>query len=206
MTTPVVGTDAAGVTRSAACVGGGGVLLYPTETVYGLGCDSTRVDAVERIRGLKKSAADKPMLVLTDEWARVETWFADIPGALSRLMNHPTALPITLLAAASELAPSHLVGPEGWVGVRRTSDSFCRALIAATEKPLLSTSANSVGGPPPALFDEISQEVLQGVDLAVDAGRALRGVPSTIVRVDGSSVRIVRDGAVDAETIREIAG
>ena len=206
MTTQVVGVGAAGVERSASCIRAGGILVYPTETVYGIGGDALDVGVVKRIRTLKRSHADKPMLVLTDEWTRVADWFAEASHALQRLMDHEHALPITLLATASEMAPEPLVGPEGMIGVRRTSDSFCRVLIEATDTPLLSTSANVSGESSPALFEDINSTILDGVDLAVDAGRALMGIPSTVVRVAGNSIQIVRDGAVDAPTIHEIVG
>lgn len=206
MTTPIVGTDEAGVAQSATCVRAGGTLVYPTETVYGIGGDALDAGVMECIRTLKGSDADKPMLVLTDEWARVSDWFAEVSDALRRLMAHSAELPLTLLVRVSEKAPEALVGPEGMIGVRRTTDLFCRALIEAADTPLLSTSANVSGGSSPAKFHDINPAVLDGVDLAVNAGRPLTGVPSTIVRVDGNGVQIVRIGAVDAQTIREIVG
>ena len=180
--------------------------MYPTETVYGIGGNALDAGVMDRIRTLKGNAADKPMLVLTDEWARVADWFAEVSDALQLLMAHRPALPITLLATASESAPEALVGPEGLIGVRRTSDSFCRALIEAAGTPLLSTSANVSGGSSQALFEDLDPAIREGVDLAVDAGRSLAGVPSTIVRVEGNRVQIVREGGVDAQTIHEIVG
>lgn len=206
MTTQLVGVDAAGVARSASCIRAGGILVYPTETVYGIGGDALDVGVMARIRALKGSSTDKPMLVLTDEWARVMDWFAEVSVALQRLMVHQSALSLTLLIPASESAPEPLVGPEGIIGMRRTGDSFCRALIDAAETPLLSTSANVSGESSPAKFDDINPAILDGVDLAVDAGRTLTGVPSTIVRVAGDGFQIVREGAMDARTIHEIVG
>ena len=206
MTTPIVGTDEAGVAQSATCIRAGGTLVYPTETVYGIGGDALDAGVMECIRTLKGSDADKPMLVLTDEWARVSDWFAEVSDALRRLMAHSAELPLTLLVRASEKTPKPLVGPEGMIGVRRTTDLFCRALIEATDTPLLSTSANVSGESSQALFEDLDPAILEGVDLAVDAGRPLTGVASTIVRVDGNGVQIVRVGAVDAQTIHKIVG
>ncbi len=206
MTTPIVGTDEAGVAQSATCIRAGGTLVYPTETVYGIGGDALDAGVMKCIRTLKGSDADKPMLVLTDEWARVSDWFAEVSDALERLMAHSAELPLTLLVRASEKTPEPLVGPEGMIGVRRTTDLFCRALIEATDTPLLSTSANVSGESSQALFEDLDAAILEGVDLAVDAGRPLTGVASTIVRVYGNGVQIVRVGAVDAQTIHEIVG
>ena len=180
--------------------------MYPTETVYGIGGDALDPGVMKCIRTLKGSDADKPMLVLTDEWARVSDWFAEVSDALRRLMAHSAELPLTLLVRGSEKTPEPLVGPEGMIGVRRTTDLFCRALIEATDTPLLSTSANVSGESSQALFEDLDPAILEGVDLAVDAGRPLTGVASTIVRVDGNGVQIVRVGAVDAQTIHKIVG
>ena len=206
MTTQVLGVDAAGVARSASCIVAGGILVYPTETVYGIGGNALDAGVMDRIRTLKGNAADKPMLVLTDEWARVADWFRGVPDALQRLMDYEIELPITLLVMASEKAPEVLVGPEGMIGVRRSSDSFCRALIEAAGTPLLSTSANVSGKPSQVFFEDLDPAICEGVDLAVDAGRTLTGIPSTVVRVADNSVRVVREGAVDAQMIHKIVG
>ncbi len=206
MTTPIVGTDEAGLVQGVTCICSGGIIVYPTETVYGIGGDALDEGVMERIRTLKGSHADKPMLVLTDEWARVADWFRGVPDALQRLMDYEIELPITLLVMASEKAPEVLVGPEGMIGVRRSSDSFCRALIEAAGTPLLSTSANVSGKPSQVFFEDLDPAICEGVDLAVDAGRTLTGVPSTVVRVADNSVRVVREGAVDAQMIHKIVG
>ena len=206
MTTQVVGPDEAGVVRSAGCIRDDGVLVYPTETVYGVGGAASNPIVCERVRTLKGGAKNKPMLLLTDEWARVGDWFAETSDALQRLMEHHRTLPLTLLVTASECAPAPLVGSEGLIGVRRTSNQFCRALINLGDAPLLSTSANLAKEPAPAVFDDISSAILEGVDLAVDAGCPLTGVPSTIVRAEGTGVLIVREGAADVHKIHEIVG
>ena len=203
--TRTVGTDAAGLDAAARLVARGGVLLYPTETVYGLGGDATHPDVLARVRALKGRDADKPMLALTDDWARVQAWLADVPPALARLMAHEPPLAVTFLLPPSEGAPAGLVGPGGLIGLRRTSDPFCRALVARAGCVLLSTSANPAGAPPPARFADVYAGLLEGVDLAVDAGAPLRGTPSTVVRADGAALVIVREGAVSAEALREIA-
>lgn len=203
MSARAAATDAAGLAAAAALVRRGGLLLYPTETVYGLGGDARRADVLARLRALKGRDADKPVLVLTDGWARVRPWLGPLDPAHERLMAHD--LPVTLLLPASGVAPPGLVGPGGLVGVRRTTDPFCRALVAAADAPLLSTSANPAGEPPPARFADVDGGLLDGVDLSVDAGHALAGVPSTVVRVEEGRAVVVREGAVGADVLARIA-
>jgi L-threonylcarbamoyladenylate synthase len=201
---PIAKGEAAGVEAAARVVRAGGLLLYPTETVYGLGCDPWADGALARLRALKGRDADKPMLALTDEWARVDGWLGGITDVHRCLMGFPG--PLTILFEAGPDAPSSLVGPEGLVGVRRTSDPFCRAVVGAAAVPLVSTSANPAGAAAPSRFADVDAAILAGVDLAVDAGAPLAGAPSTVVRVvDGVPV-VVRVGAVDAATVWRVAG
>ena len=200
-----VGTDAAGLGTAAEAVRAGGVLVYPTETVYGLGADARDPAALARIRRLKGRDAAKPVLVLTDTWRRVADWSGELDAEVLRVMSHEPPLAVTLLVTAGAGAPTGVVGPEGLLGVRRTSDEFCRALIAAADAPLLSTSANSAGAPPPADIDEVEPALLAAVDVVVDAGRRLPGVASTVARIVDGRVEVVRDGAVDASTLARVA-
>ena len=202
----VFGTDAEGIQSAAATVASGGVLLYPTETVYGLGGDPEKEAVIERIRRLKGRDAGKPVLVLTDEWVRVEDWLSGVSATQRRLMTYEPPLPVTLLFDAAPATPPWLVGPDGWVGVRRTSDPFCRAVIQTADCALLSTSANEAGGVAPHRFSDVTAMIREGVDCAVDAGQPLAGTPSTVVRFDGDDLVVVREGAVRVKTLHEISG
>jgi L-threonylcarbamoyladenylate synthase len=196
-----VGVDKAGVDAAARAVRAGGVILYPTETVYGVGGDARRPDVIERVRGMKGRDAEKPVLVLVDRWERVAGWVTGESDRVATVMGHEPPLAVTLLLDASGEAPAGVVGPNGLVGVRRTSDAFCRALIEEADAPLLSTSANPPGEPAPALFDDVAPSMRASVDVAVDAGRPLPGVPSTVARVQAGRVVVVRLGAVDLATL-----
>jgi L-threonylcarbamoyladenylate synthase len=200
------GTDAPGVARAAAVVRAGGVLVYPTETVYGIGCDPADAAAVARVRAVKGRDARKPMLALTDRWDRVERWIADVTGVHRALMRYEPPLPVTIVFDASDAAPPGLVSAEGGVGIRRTTDAFCRALVAAAGTPVLSTSANRAGRSPAARFADLDDRVLGAVDEAIDAGHDLGGTPSTVVRVEGGDLIVLREGAVEAAALRTIAG
>ena len=194
---------------AAAAVQRGGVVLYPTETVYGLGCDPRRSDAVARIRRLKGRDADKPMLAVTDRWGCVDGWTSALTAAHRRLMQATDAdgqpLAVTLLFAPGPECPEALVGPGGLVGIRRTSSPVCRALVSACGTAILSTSANAAGEPPPSTFGGVDADILDGVDAAVDAGYPLQGTPSTVVKVSEDGAIVLREGAVSARQVRQVA-
>lgn len=192
--------------QAAAVLRAGGIVLHATETVYGLAADPRRPEAVARARQLKGRDAAKPMLALTDTWERVAPYLEAVPPPLARLMAHDVPLAVTLLLPGSAAAPEALRGPDGRLGLRRTADPFCRALVEALGAPVLSTSANPAGAPAPALFADVDEALLAAVDLALDAGRPLGGVPSTVVGVDAAGrLQVVREGAVPEALLREIA-
>ena len=120
-----------------------------------------------------------------------------------RLMQHTPTLPVTLVFPATEAAPPGLVSADGTVGLRRTVDPFCRALVAATG-PVLSTSANRAGQPPAHRFADLDPAVTFAADMAVDAGQSLGGAPSTVVRLDGGRLVVLRQGAVSQARLREV--
>lgn len=192
------------VERAAAVVRAGGVLVYPTETVYGLGCDPANEEAVARVRAIKGRDADKPMLAITDRWGRVAPWIVGLTDAHRALMQHAPPLPVTIVFDASDDAPPGLVSAEGGIGIRRTTDPFCRALVAAADTPVLSTSANRAGRAPVARFAHLDAAVLDAVDEAVDAGDDLGGTPSTVVRVADGELVVLREGAVNAAELHRI--
>lgn len=196
--------DADTIERAAAVVRGGGVLVYPTETVYGIGCDPADEAAVARVRAVKGRDADKPMLAITDRWDRVKRWIEGVGEAHRRLMRHEPPLPVTIVFEASDEAPPGLVSAEGGIGIRRTTDAFCRALVAAAGTPVLSTSANRAGRPSVHRFADLDPAVLDAVDEAIDAGHPLGGTPSTVVRVAGGELVVLREGAVEAAALRRV--
>ncbi|MFN3597581.1 MAG: L-threonylcarbamoyladenylate synthase [Rubricoccaceae bacterium] len=192
--------------KAAEVLRAGGLVLHATETVYGLAADPRQPGAVARARQLKGRDAAKPMLALTDTWARVASYLDAVPPPLARLMAHEAPLAVTLLLPGSAAAPEALRGPDGRLGLRRTADPFCRALVAALGAPILSTSANPAGQPPPARFADVDEALRRAVELALDAGRPLAGVPSTVVGVDAAGrLEVVREGAVPEAHLRQIA-
>ena len=181
----------------------GDVLLHPTATVYGIGGNPMDRVLSARIHAIKGTPANKPHLLLTDAWRRVEPWLATPSGMYRRLMTAADEFPVTILfdaASGAHGAPPHLIGDSGHIAVRKTGHSFCRRLIASAGSVMISTSANRTGKLPPATFDEIDSDILEEADIAVK-GAAGSGISSTIVTVENGRVVVVRRGGTSLETI-----
>ncbi|MBQ1651329.1 MAG: threonylcarbamoyl-AMP synthase [Paludibacteraceae bacterium] len=163
----------------------GGIILYPTDTVWGIGCDATNADAVSRIYALKRRADSKSMLCLCDSMARVSQYVKEIPDIafdLTELAEKPLTI---IYPDAVNLAPN-LIAEDGSVGLRITSEKFSKYLCGALKKPVVSTSANISGEPAAATFSEISEEIKSGVDYIVDyrRGDKEKKQPSGIIKLE----------------------
>jgi L-threonylcarbamoyladenylate synthase len=172
----------------------GGLILYPTDTVWGIGCDATNERAVQRIYALKKRADAKAMLVLVDREEKLSFYMKEVPPMaweLVRLADKPLTI---IYPDALNLAPS-LLAEDGSIGIRVTREAFSKALCARFNKPVVSTSANISGEPSPAFFQAISAASVQGVDYVVNYRREETAAsrPSSIIKlgVDGT-VSIIR--------------
>lgn len=186
--------DATALPRLGELFKSGGVFVYPTSTLYGLGGDPIAPEVSARIRRIKRITDVRPYLLLTDEWSRIASIMAPPSVVHRRLMAAGESLPITILFPASSAAPAHLVGEHGMIAIRRTRHEFCRALIDLVESPIISTSANRTGGQPPVKFEDIDPRIIEEADIAI-AGLPALGFASTIVRVDEAEIVIVREGA-----------
>ncbi|MEM6784837.1 MAG: L-threonylcarbamoyladenylate synthase [Bacteroidota bacterium] len=201
-------THALALAQAAATVQRGGVLVYPTETVYGIGGDPFDAAMVDRVRTIKGRDAHKPMLALTDRWARVADWMTNVTGVHRALMAATDAagrpLAVTMLFEAGPGAPTALVSALGLIGIRRTPDPLGQALVAACGTALLSTSANQAGQAPASTFADLDPHIVEAADYAFDARHPLGGTPSTVVKVEGDGLVIIREGAVLKATLREV--
>lgn len=199
-------TDPGTIARAARVIRTGGVLIHPTATVYGLGCDPRDADAVRRVRALKGRDERSPLLILTDEWERVAPWIVVDSAAQRRLMERIPPLAVTVLFEVENEAFAAVRGTSPLVGIRATGHPFCRELIDRVGIPVVSTSANPTGAPSPHRFDEIDEDLLRAVGGAVESTESLDGAASTVVRFDDGALEILREGAVSPEELERIVG
>ena len=172
----------------------GGIILYPTDTVWGIGCDATDAEAVERIYRLKQSANKKSMLVLLDDPDKVSLYIRQVPEVAWQLFEVADK-PLTLILPGAAGVAGNLIPAEGTLGIRIPDDEFCRKLIRRLNRPLVSTSANVSGKPAPATFSEIADEIKKGVDFVVDPsceGRPTRKASSIISVGPEGEISIIR--------------
>ena len=173
----------------------GGIILYPTDTIWGLGCDATNEEAVKKIYALKQRPDSKSMLVLTDHEAKLERIVDEVPEVAYNLIE-VSEKPLTIIySGAKNLAPN-LIAQDGSVGIRITKEAFSKALCEAFRMPIVSTSANISGQPSAHNFAEISDEIKQGVDYIVKYRQNdfSKASPSSIIKLEkGGVVTIIRE-------------
>ncbi len=143
----------------------GGVIAYPTETVYGLGGDPLRLDVIERIEQLKGRGQEKTFLLLVSSRVQWSAYVESIPSFAIPLIKKFWPGPLTLIFPASRILPFRLTGEKGTIGLRASPDPICQALVDLFGKPLISTSANPSGKPPARSAREVLEYFPQGLDL-----------------------------------------
>ena len=173
---------------------GGGLILYPTDTIWGLGCDASREDAVEKLIRLKGKEEGQGLIVLLDDVNRVERYTRAVPAVAYDLMEL-SEKPLTLVLDEGMMVAPAVLGHESTIAIRVTQDPICRELVRRLRKPLVSTSANLAGGPSPACFADITDSLKSGVDYILPLRKAEKKPPvaSTVIRLkaDGQ-IRILR--------------
>ena len=173
----------------------GGVILYPTDTVWGIGCDATNEEAVKRVYEIKRRADSKAMLVLVDSDVKVDFYVKDVPEVAWDLIQYATKPLTVIYDNARNLAPN-LIGEDGSVGIRVTSEEFSKQLCFRFRKAIVSTSANVSGQPAPASFSEIQDEIKQAVDYIVEyrQDEPAGAKPSSILKLGkGGVIKIIRE-------------
>lgn len=181
------------VIKALEIVKEGGIILYPTDTVWGIGCDATNAEAVAKIYKLKQRAETQSMIVLMNGEKMMYNVFKEIPEVAWQIMDlseNPTTL---ILDNPRNVAPN-LIASDKTLGIRMVKEPFCFKLLERMKKPLVSTSANISGQPTPKSFKEISPEIIKGVDYVVNLHRdKIGGKPSTIIKLtNDSQVKVIR--------------
>lgn len=173
------------VHKAAAILQSGGTILYPTDTIWGIGCDAGRTECVQDIYRIKQRADFKSMLVLVDGIPMLENYLEAIPYQALQILDKASKPTTIIYPGARNLAPN-LLAPDGSIGIRITSDPFCIELIRHTNFPIVSTSANISGEPSPACFHEISRTIREQVDHVVRwrQNETSPSAPSSIIKLE----------------------
>jgi L-threonylcarbamoyladenylate synthase len=173
----------------------GGTILYPTDTVWGLGCDATCADAVRRLYEIKRRADAKAMLVLLDSYEKLGLYVDHIPAITYRIACE-SERPVTFIFRNGRGIADELIAGDGSIGIRITKEAFSSKLCRNLGHPLVSTSANISGETAPASFEEISREVINAVDYVVKYRQEDTSIatPSRIIRIEeGEKYTVIRE-------------
>jgi len=178
----------------------GGIIVYPTDTVWGIGCDATNAEAVKRIYALKKREDSKSMLVLLDSPAKLPYYIGEIPETAWQLLeatdHNDDSKPLTIIYPQSRNLAANLVAEDGSIGIRITNEAFSKALCERLRHPLVSTSANISGHPTAHFYHEIEQEILDGAEYVCRFRREdeTPAEPSSIIKINNDGTfKIIRE-------------
>lgn len=178
----------------------GGIIVYPTDTVWGIGCDATNAEAVKRIYALKKREDSKSMLVLLDSPAKLPYYIGEIPDTAWQLLeatdNNEDSKPLTIIYSHARNLAANLVANDGSIGIRITGEAFSKSLCAQLKHPIVSTSANISGHPAAHFFAEIERDILDNADYVCRFRRDddTPAEPSSIIKInDDGTFKIIRE-------------
>lgn len=172
----------------------GGVILYPTDTIWGLGCDATNEEAVEKLYAIKKRERNKSMLIMLDNPAKLQTYVEDVPEIAWDLIDL-TDKPLTIIFNGAKNLAKNLICDDGTIGIRITSENFSRGLCNRFRKPIVSTSANFTGDATPQSFNQINPEIIDIVDYVVEyrQNEMMKQTPSSIIKLAANgNIDIIR--------------
>jgi L-threonylcarbamoyladenylate synthase len=172
----------------------GGVILYPTDTIWGLGCDASNTEAVEMIYKIKQRDDRKSLIVLVDNVNRIQQYVRSVPEIAYELLN-VTDTPLTIIYPGGKNLAPNLLANDGSIAIRICSDDFGMELIKRFRKPIVSTSANISGETTPSFFHDISQQIKTSVDYIVNYRQddTTKNSPSPIIKIDSDgTIKIIR--------------
>ncbi|MDD5570508.1 MAG: L-threonylcarbamoyladenylate synthase [Bacteroidales bacterium] len=175
------------IKRAIETLSKGGVILYPTDTIWGIGCDATNEKAVEKIYKIKGRAASKSMIILLDDFHKLKKFTEDIPQYALKFIENSTK-PLTIIYPKAKGIASNLIAKDGSIGIRIPKNEFCKKLVKEFGKPIVSTSANLCGGITPRCFKEINKKIISEADYVVNMyhDRIASSKPSTIMKFESN--------------------
>jgi L-threonylcarbamoyladenylate synthase len=173
------------IAKALKVIQDGGIILYPTDTIWGIGCDATNTGAVKKIFALKQRDEAKSMIILLDTENKLESYIQEVPSIAYDLIEYADN-PLTLVMPGAKNISAALIAADGSVGIRVAKHDFCQQLIQRLRKPLVSTSANISGRQSPQTFYEVAQEIIDGVDYIVNLEQhnTEKKKPSIIMRLN----------------------
>jgi L-threonylcarbamoyladenylate synthase len=189
---------------AAEVIQAGGVIVYPTETLYGIGANAWDGAAIAKVRVIKRREGKKPILVIVKDEQQLSMLTNEVSPEARKLIAKFWPGPLTLVFKATKEVPAVLTQGLGTIGVRIPSSPVCLRLLELCGCPLTSTSANLSGGPSLHEVPDIKRAIPRGVDLFLDAGKLTPVLPSTVVDMCVSPPRLLREGAVSSVAIKEI--
>lgn len=172
----------------------GGLILYPTDTIWGIGCDASNEEAVSRVYDLKRRDDSKALICLVDSPDRLQRYSREIPDVAWDLIEY-SEKPLTLVLDGAVNLAFNLVANDGSVGIRVTREAISKELCYRFQKAVVSTSANISGEPSPTNFSEVSPEIVSGVDYVMKSRQndLSKSAPSRIIRLRGNGeIKIIR--------------
>jgi len=174
----------------------GGLVAFPTDTLYALGADALATDAVERVVAVKGRGRGKPLSVLVPSVEAIEALGVSLNAGLRGLLRTFWPGPLTVVVQAGGRFPASLTAATGTIGLRIPGGPVAQAVLAGFGGPVIGTSANKAGGPDPADAKTVQRAIGGQIDLIVDAGKVVLGVPSTVLDCTAEPARILREGAI----------
>lgn len=198
--------DGDGVRTAVRVLAEGGLVVYPTETLYGLGVDATNANAVDRLVALKGRETGKPIALLVADRPMAESVVRAITPIADVLMRRFWPGPLTIVLDADPALPGPLSAGTGTIGLRVSSHPTATALVRELARPVTASSANPAGCGPPTCVSEAMGYFAEAVELYLDGGRVPGQPPSTVVDVRGDTLRILRPGAVSADALHAAVG
>lgn len=193
--------DSTTIEMAASIIRSGGVVVFPTHTLYGLAADALNPKAIARIFAIKGRTADKPISVLIPGKEDIYNVAADFPRAGRQISEQLWPGGVTLVLEARADLPENLTARTGKIGIRLPRHPFASALVSAFGGPVTATSANLSGRPGCSRIEDLAGEIFDGVDLVIDAGPLSGGIGSTVVDVTTDPPTILREGSIKADRI-----
>jgi L-threonylcarbamoyladenylate synthase len=172
----------------------GGLLLYPTDTVWAIGCDATHPDAIDRIHRLKQKAKNNGLICLVSDFRMLQQYVEDVPEVAYDILKY-AAKPTTIIYDEPIRVAENLIAPDNTLGIRVCRNKFCNILLKKFKRPIVSTSANFTGAPTPKSFKDIDPAIIAGVDYVVNIDRERKSSkPSAIIKLSNDGkVTVIRE-------------